>query len=105
VADDSGYTLHLNDDQGHAGCFSMAFSLVLEQAGFPPNQVHTTATVSLDKVDQGFAITAIHLHTEAQVPNIDPDTFQDKAAAAKENCPVSKALKQVPITLEAHLTG
>lgn len=87
----------------HAGCFSMALALELEKAGHPPKQIRTTAHVNLEKVEGGFAITSIDLKTEAQIPNIDAKTFQEKAKGAKENCPVSKALKQVPITLEASL--
>ena len=89
----------------HAGCFSMALSLGLEQAGYPPKQIRTSAQVKLEQVEGGFAITGITLKTEAQVPNIDAKTFQEQATDAKENCPVSKALKQVPIMLEASLVG
>lgn len=87
----------------HAGCFSQALSLMLTQAGYPPEQIHTTANVHLNKVGDGFKITAIELDTEAQVPGIDSDTFHNKAQAAKEGCPVSQALAGVEITLKAKL--
>ena len=87
----------------HAGCFSMALSHQLAQAGHPPTRVHTTAKVSFEKQTEGFAITKIDLATEAQVPGIDDATFQKLANGAKEGCPVSKALKATPITLKATL--
>jgi osmotically inducible protein OsmC len=87
----------------HAGCFSMALSHQLAQAGHPPTRVHTTAKVSFEKQAEGFAITKIDLATEAQVPGIDEATFQKLANGAKEGCPVSKALKATPITLTAKL--
>ena len=87
----------------HAGCFSMALSHQLAQAGHPPTRVHTTARVSFEKQGEGFAITRIDLQTEAQVPGIDDATFQKLANGAKENCPVSKALKATPINLKATL--
>jgi osmotically inducible protein OsmC len=87
----------------HAGCFSMAFSLLLEKAGYPPNQVQTRADVKLEKVGDGFKITHIELQTEADVPGIDAETFQKQAQAAKEGCPVSQALAGTEISLKAHL--
>jgi osmotically inducible protein OsmC len=87
----------------HAGCFSMAFSHQLAQAGHPPTKVHTTARVSFEKQAEGFAITKIELATDAQVPGIDEKKFQELANKAKEGCPVSKALKATPITLTAKL--
>jgi len=87
----------------HAGCFSMALSHQLAQAGHPPTRVHTTAKVSFEKQTEGFAITKIDLATEAQVPGIDDATFQKLANGAKEGCPVSKALKATPISLTAKL--
>lgn len=87
----------------HAGCFSMALSHQLAQAGHPPTRIHTTARVSFDKQGEGFAITKIELTTDAQVPGIDDATFQKLATAAKDGCPVSKALKATPITLNAKL--
>lgn len=87
----------------HAGCFSMAFSGGLAAAGFEPKRVHTTASVKLEKVGEGFAITKIHLVCEAEIPNIDEATFQRQAEGAKTGCPVSKALAGPEITLEAKL--
>jgi osmotically inducible protein OsmC len=87
----------------HAGCFSMALSGGLSAAGFVPNRVHTTASVRLEKVGDGFAITKIHLVTEAEIPGIDNATFQQQAEGAKKGCPVSKALAGPEITLEAKL--
>ncbi len=87
----------------HAGCFSMALSAQLGQEGFPPTRIHTTADVHFGPVGQGFAITRIDLHTQAEVPGIDEATFRQQAQAAKENCPVSKALAGTEITLDAAL--
>ena len=87
----------------HAGCFSMALSFMLEQAGYTPEHVHTAAKVSLEKVGEGFKITAITLETEARIPGIDEKAFLDKAEAAKNGCPVSQALAGTEITLQAKL--
>jgi osmotically inducible protein OsmC len=87
----------------HAGCFSMALSHQLAQAGHPPKRVHTTAKVHFEKQTEGFAITRIDLSTEAQVPGIDDAQFQKFAQGAKDGCPVSKALKATPIHLNARL--
>ncbi len=87
----------------HAGCFSMALSNVLDGAGFTPNSVKTTAEVTLGEDDEGAAITGIKLVTEADVPEIDEETFQQHAEAAKDGCPVSKALAATRITLDATL--
>jgi osmotically inducible protein OsmC len=87
----------------HAGCFSMALSAGLGKAGFTPTRIHTTATVHLEKVGEGFAITRIELESEAQIPGIDDKTFQEQAEAAKKGCPVSKALAGPQISLKAKL--
>jgi lipoyl-dependent peroxiredoxin len=88
----------------HAGCFSMALSLGLGQAGHNPESIETEAAVQIDKVGDGFAITQIVLRTRARVPGIAADEFQQQAQAAKEGCPVSKALGGVEsIDLEAEL--
>jgi osmotically inducible protein OsmC len=79
----------------HAGCFSMAFSGDLGRAGHRAELVETNATVHVDKVEDGFAITRIELDTRARVPGIDEDEFQRIAEAAKEGCPVSQALGAV----------
>jgi lipoyl-dependent peroxiredoxin len=84
----------------HAGCFSMFLAAVLTRAGFTPTRIHTTAKVHLES---GPAITKIELDTEAEVPNLDEQAFQEHAAAAKQGCPVSKALSAVDIQLNAKL--
>ncbi len=87
----------------HAGCFSMALSHMLSEAGHIPDVVHTTAKVHIDKVGDGFKITSIELVTQGKVPGIDEETFQEKAEAAKEGCPVSQALAGTEIKLQAEL--
>jgi osmotically inducible protein OsmC len=86
----------------HAGCFSMAFSAQLGEAGFKPDKIETTATVTLENVGGGFSITAIHLDMQATIPNIDDSKFQEIAKKAKEGCPVSKLFK-ADITMDAKL--
>jgi osmotically inducible protein OsmC len=87
----------------HAGCFSMAFAAALAGAGHKATKIHTSAKVHFGPVPGGFAITRIELATEGEVPGIDAATFEKTAAGAKENCPVSKALKAVEISLTARL--
>ncbi len=87
----------------HAGCYSMALSAQLAQAGHAPTHIHTSARVHLDKVEGGFAITRIDLETEVEAPGIGADQFQQLANAAKTGCPVSKALTGTEITLKATL--
>ena len=88
----------------HSGCFSMAFSKGLADAGFTPTSVETTAKVHLDKTDGGFGVTRIELDTVGDVPGIDGDTFQKIAEGAKENCPISRLLAPgAEITLTARL--
>lgn len=89
----------------NAGCFSMALSNILAEAGFAPTCVATKAAVKLDKVGGGFKIVRIELTTEAEVPGIDEATFLTHANAAKTGCPVSQALASVEITLTARLIG
>jgi osmotically inducible protein OsmC len=89
----------------HAGCFSMALSGALGRAGFEPKSIRTTAKVTLEKTDAGFAITGIALDTEAEVPGIDAAKFKGQAEGAKRDCPVSKALAATKITLNARLAG
>jgi osmotically inducible protein OsmC len=89
----------------HAGCFTMAFSNGLSQAGFVPRRVHTTAKVHLEKGADGFGIPRIELRTEADVPNIDEKVFQEQAEKAKKNCPISKLLAAAEISLDAKLVG
>ncbi len=87
----------------HAGCYSMALSAALERAGHPAQSVETTATVHLSAVEGGFAVTRIDLRTVATVPGLSADEFQKFAQDAKTNCPISKALSAVEITLDATL--
>ena len=87
----------------HAGCFTMALTAQLSRAQITPTRIHTTATVKLEKVGEGFSITSINLETEAEIPGIDDATFQKNANDAKQNCPVSKALSGTEIHLTAKL--
>ena len=88
----------------HAGCFSMAFSKGLADAGFTPTSVETTAKVHLDKTDAGMTVTRIDLETVGDVPGVDESTFQKIAEGAKENCPISRLLSPgAQITLSATL--
>lgn len=87
----------------HASCFSMAFAHALDQAGFKPESIETDAEVTLDKSGEGFAITDILLKTRGKVGSIAREKFLEIANDAKLNCPVSKALKAVNITLDAEL--
>jgi osmotically inducible protein OsmC len=87
----------------HAGCFSMALSLMLGEAGYTPDEISTRAEVTIEQKGEGFAITGITLNTEASVPNIDEDTFMKHAQNAKEGCPVSQALAGTNISLNAKL--
>lgn len=89
----------------HAGCFSMALSGVLVEAGFSPESITTDANVSLESVDGDPAITTIELNVEGDIPDIDEDTFREHAETAKKNCPVSKALAGVDISVNADLVG
>ncbi|MBW3550333.1 MAG: OsmC family protein [Proteobacteria bacterium] len=86
----------------HAGCFAMALSAKLTEAGHPPERLDSRAEVDLSMED-GPALSQIRLEVEAQVPGIDDAEFQAIAEDAKRNCPVSKALSAVPISLQARL--
>lgn len=86
----------------HAGCFTMALSLILSEAGLTATQMDTTAQVSLEKLDSGYAITAVHLAITATIPGTDAATFEALAGKAKANCPVSKLLR-ADVTLEVKL--
>ncbi len=87
----------------HAGCFSMALSAEITRAGYVVNEISTEAVVSMEKGESGFTIVGIKLVTKARVPEIEMVEFAKIASNAKENCPVSKALKAVDVSLEAHL--
>ncbi|HZT19757.1 MAG TPA: OsmC family protein [Dongiaceae bacterium] len=86
----------------HAGCFTMALSLILGEAKLTAEQMDTSAEVTLEQVEGGYAITAVHLDLQARVPGADRATFEALAAKAKAGCPVSKLLK-AEITLNATL--
>lgn len=86
----------------HAGCYSMALSMILGEHDFTPERIDTRADVQLDEVDGGFAITKIHLHCRAAVPGATADQFAEAAEAAKANCPISK-LFTAEITMDAAL--
>ncbi|WP_420145218.1 OsmC family protein [Sphingobium sp.] len=88
----------------HASCFTMALSLILGEAGLTAEKMETTAVVSLDKLDDGFAVTASKLTLKATIPGTDDATFQELAAKAKAGCPISKLLK-ADISLDAELIG
>lgn len=88
----------------HAGCFSMALSAQLGTEGKTAERIQTQATVTLDKTDAGFTITAVHLTVRAKIPGITPPDFQAAADKAKAGCPVSRVLK-AEITMEAKLEG
>lgn len=86
----------------HAGCFSMALSNILGQAGLTPDKIETTATITLESKDGSFAVTASHLDVSASVPGATPEAFQEAAAKAKAGCPISKLLNAT-ITMDAKL--
>jgi osmotically inducible protein OsmC len=88
----------------HAGCYSMALSLMLGEAGASPAMIETHAAVTLEKVGAGFEITASHLVVTARVPGMDAAKFAEIANKAKVGCPVSKLMK-AQITLDAKLEG
>ncbi len=87
----------------HAGCFSMALSFQLTGAGHPPEELHTTAELTMEQQPIGWTITGIVLHLKARVPGLDAAQFAELADKAKAGCPVSRALGAVPITLDAVL--
>jgi osmotically inducible protein OsmC len=87
----------------HGGCFAMALSFGLTNAGFTPEELKVETTVNLEMVVDHFEITGIHLALTGKVPGITNEKFQELAGGAKANCPVSRALKAVEITLDAKL--
>ena len=86
----------------HAGCFSMALSLILGEAGMTAEKIETQAAVTLEKVGDGFSITSSHLDVTAKIPGADPAKFQAAAEKAKAGCPLSKVLN-AKITMNAKL--
>ena len=86
----------------HAGCFAMAFSLMLGEAGFTADSIRAQAAVTLEKKEGGFMVTSSHLDVKARIPGIENEKFQEIAANAKQNCPISKLLN-TEITMLAAL--
>lgn len=87
----------------HAGCFNMALSFQLGEAGFEPKSLHTEALLKVEEQDGGFAITSIQLKLKGEVDGISAEKFKEIAQQAKEGCPVSKALSAVDISLDVEL--
>ena len=88
----------------HAGCFTMALSAQLTSVEIKPDEINTTAVVTMEKTEDGPTVTKIHLTTRAKVPNIEKERFDELAKKAKEGCPISRALAAVPaITLSIKL--
>lgn len=114
VLSNSPYSFHTRFENGqgtnpeellaaaHAGCFTMALSAQLAQAGLTAESLETTCSISLEKQPDGFAITASHLDLQAKVPGATPEAFDQATQAAKAGCPVSKLYK-TNITLSAKL--
>lgn len=88
----------------HAGCFTMALSAQLGNAGITPESLETTASLTLDKLDAGWTVTKIHLDVAARIPGADKAAFDKAAEAAKAGCPISRLLK-AEITMTARLAG
>lgn len=86
----------------HAGCFSMALSMILGNAGMVPKSIDTKATISLDKDGDSFAVKSSHLDVVVEIPGADQQKFDEAAAAAKAGCPISKLLN-AEITMTATL--
>ncbi|HSB90456.1 MAG TPA: OsmC family peroxiredoxin [Anaerolineales bacterium] len=89
----------------HAACFSMALASRLARAGVAPRRIQSKSNVTIDKVEGDWSVTGIRLQVEADVPGANDADFQRMAEDAKVNCPISRALKAVPITLEAMLVA
>jgi len=88
----------------HAGCFTMALSAQLGNAGITPESLETTASLTLDKLDAGWTVTKIHLDVSARIPGADQAAFDKAAESAKAGCPISRLLK-AEITMTARLVG
>ena len=86
----------------HAGCFSMALSVQLGNAGLTAERIDTEATVTFEKLEQGWTVTGVHLQVKAKVPGALPEAFQKSADAAKAGCPISRLLN-TKISMEAQL--
>ena len=88
----------------HAGCFTMALSAQLGNAGITPESLETTAAVTLEKLEAGFTVTKIHLDVTGKIPGADAAAFEKAAQNAKAGCPISRLLK-AEITMTAKLVG
>jgi osmotically inducible protein OsmC len=88
----------------HAGCFSMALSAELGKASITPQKIQTTATLTMEKIEAGWTVTAIHLDTTATIPGADRAKFEAAANSAKAGCPISRLLN-AKITMDAKLAG
>lgn len=107
-----GFSTRFEDEAGtnpeeligaaHAGCYSMALSMILGEHGLTADAIDTKATVSLEQVDGGFAVTKIHLDVEATIPDATEEAFKEATEAAKTGCPISK-LMTAEITMTAKL--
>ncbi len=90
----------------HAACYAMAFSATLGRRGSPPERLQVTAVASLDRMEQGFKVTAMDLTVRGRVPGLDQAAFEEAARAAEQSCPISNALRgNVEIRLNATLEG
>lgn len=87
----------------HASCFTMALAFMLTGAGHAPEELHATAHVNLEKKD-AWTVTGIRLHLVGKVPGMTNEAFVESAEKAKTDCPISRLLSSVPITLEARLS-
>jgi len=87
----------------HAGCFTMALSAQLGNAGITPDSLETSAAVSLEKLDSGWTVTKIHLDVVGKIPGNDKAAFEKAAKEAEVGCPISKLLKAAEITMTARL--
>jgi osmotically inducible protein OsmC len=88
----------------HAGCFTMALSLMLGESGIRPERIDTTATVTLEKLESGFTVTRVHLDVAVAAPGADRAKFEAAALKAKVNCPISKVLR-ADISMDARLAA
>jgi osmotically inducible protein OsmC len=88
----------------HAGCFTMALSAHLGEAGLVPEKLETAATITFEKVDAGWTVTQIHLDVKGKVPNADTAAWEKASTAAKTGCPISRLLN-TSITMDARLEG
>jgi len=89
----------------HAGCFSMALSFQIDGKGYKADELNTVGTVTLEKGEGGYSITGINLDLTGKVPGMDRKEFEELAQIAKENCPVSKALASVPISMNVNFSS